>query len=65
VAHEGEGYAIHVIEVIPPSVKPLESVKPVISGQLQGEKLNKLIADYAAKLRQAHDVKVYLTKVGA
>ena len=64
-AADNRFYAVHVIEVIPPSAQPYAEVREGIAEKLYGEGLNKAVLDYMAKLRKAHPVQVYLTRVGS
>jgi PPIC-type PPIASE domain len=57
-------YAIHVVEVTPPSPQPFDELKEGIQQRVFGEALGASIKDWAQKLRKARDVKVYLTKIG-
>lgn len=59
---DGQFYALAVQEVVPPAARPYDEVRQEIAGKLYGEKLNKSIEDYAAKLRAASKVSVYLKK---
>lgn len=58
-------YAVHVIDVAPPREQPLEEVREKIAESLFYEKLNAAVKDWAAKLRKASDVQVFITKIGS
>ena len=65
VASPEQAYAIHVIQVTPPSAQPFEEVREAITQKLYGEAVQKSIEDWIAKLRKAHPVQVYLARVGS
>jgi hypothetical protein len=58
----GQFYAIVVQDLVPPSARPYDEVRADIAKKLYGEKLKKGIEDYAAKLRAAGKVSIYLGK---
>jgi parvulin-like peptidyl-prolyl isomerase len=58
-------YAVHVLNVTPPSAQPYDEVREAIVQKLYGEAVQKSIEDWIGKLRKAHPVHVYLSKVGA
>ncbi len=58
-------YAVQVFQVTPPTTQPFEEVADAISKQLYGEAVQKSVEDWIAKLRKAHPVTMYLTKVSA
>ncbi len=60
-AEDGAVYVLYVKDVVPPEPAPLYTVKDEISKKIYGEKLNADINDWAAKLRKAYKVKIYLT----
>ena len=61
---EGQHFVIRVIGVTPEQVQPYLQVRPIIAKKLSGEKVTRAVDDWVAKLRKAHDVKVYLAKIG-
>jgi len=65
VASPEQAYAIHVIQVTPPSAQPFGEVREAITQKLYGETVQKSIEDWIAKLRKAHPVQVYLARVGS
>jgi hypothetical protein len=58
-------YAVHVVEYIPPSAQPYAEVREAIATRVYGESIQKAAEEYIAKLRKAHDVKVFLTRIGS
>jgi parvulin-like peptidyl-prolyl isomerase len=58
-------YAVHVMEYIPPSAQPYAEVREAIATKAYGESIQKAAEEYIAKLRKAHDVKVFLTRIGS
>ncbi|HSN92772.1 MAG TPA: peptidylprolyl isomerase [Anaeromyxobacteraceae bacterium] len=58
-------YVVHVIDVAPAREQPLEEVRENIAGSLFYEKLNAAVKEWAAKLRKASDIQVFITKIGA
>ena len=58
-------YAIHVIEVIAPSVKPLAEVRNEVGTAVFNAELIKAIETWAGKLRPVRDVKVHITRIGS
>ncbi len=62
---QGQGYVISVLEVTPPQVEPFEQARDGIRQRLLAERVTTAIKDWAAKVRQARPVKVYLTKIGS
>jgi hypothetical protein len=57
-------YVVHVIDAVPPAPQPYTAVRSAIGKKLWGEALSKALKDYAAKLRKAHRVDVYITGIG-
>jgi parvulin-like peptidyl-prolyl isomerase len=58
---------VHVVRVVsetPPQREPYVETREPIAKKLYDEKVNAALKDYAAKLRAAGDVKVYVTSVG-
>jgi hypothetical protein len=58
-------YVVHVLGVVPPAVQPFEEVSGAITEKLFGEALQKASQEWIAKLRKAHPVQVYLTRIGS
>ena len=58
-------YAVHVLQVTPPTLQPYEEVREAINQKLFGETLQASIEDWMAKLRKVHKVQVYLTRMGS
>src|SRR5208337_3015623 len=61
---EGYYYVLTVKQVVPPKAETLDSVQQKIAGKIYNEKLKDSVEEYAAKLRKAGDVKIYLSKSG-
>jgi parvulin-like peptidyl-prolyl isomerase len=61
----GQGYVISVLDVTPPSTQPLDEVRGQIRQRLLVERVTLAVKDWAAKVRQARPVKIYLTKIGS
>jgi parvulin-like peptidyl-prolyl isomerase len=57
---QGPFYAVLITQVIPEQVQPLEEVSPKIRYLVSREQLNKSLQTWAAKLRDAYTVKIYL-----
>ncbi len=57
---DGYFYALAIQEVIPSKPQPYEEARQVLAQRVMSDKVKKAIEDYAAKLRSASDVKVYL-----
>lgn len=55
----GFNYVILVRNVIPEQVQPFPEVEAAIRKNVQSEQLNKLIVEWADKLRKASDVKIF------
>jgi len=61
----GQHHLIVVKQVTPEQQQPYLSVRPVIARKLSGEKVSKAVEEWVAKLRKAHDVRVYLSQIGS
>jgi hypothetical protein len=61
----GQSYVIQVVDLTPPEVEPYEQAASGIQRKLLAERVTQSTRDWAAKLRQTHPVKVYVTRVGA
>jgi len=55
-------YVLYIQKVFPSEPLPFEELKEEISKSLFTEKLNKSIEDWAVKLREVYEVKVYMTE---
>jgi parvulin-like peptidyl-prolyl isomerase len=62
-AGDAEYYVVKVLEQTPPATQPYAEVREAIGKKVFGEKMDKAIADYAAKLRKAQRVEVLLVRV--
>jgi parvulin-like peptidyl-prolyl isomerase len=60
---DAEAYVIRVLEQTPPSTKPYVEVREAIVKQVYEDKVNRAIAEYAAKLRKAQHVDVLIARV--
>jgi parvulin-like peptidyl-prolyl isomerase len=58
-------HAVRVVDVVPAGHQTFEEVQPTLQQRVVGEAVGEAIHAYAAKLRKARDVKVYLTRIGA
>ena len=59
-------YAVHVLQVTPPSVAAVRGGRSEsIVQKLYGEAVQKSVEDWVAKLRKVHPVQVHLAKVGS
>lgn len=59
---EGHFYALGVQDVVAPQPRPYDEVREPIAKKLFGDKLNKAIQEYAAKLRGLSKVEIFLRK---
>jgi len=64
-AGENQFYAIHVLEVTPPTPQAFDEVKESLGQRVFGEAVGAAIKDWAGKLRKARDVQIYLTRIGS
>jgi parvulin-like peptidyl-prolyl isomerase len=62
---DNHAHVIHVLEATPPAPQALDDVKQSIHDKVFAERATKSIRDWAEKLRKAHPVTVYITKIGA
>jgi len=60
----GYFYAVLIMQVVPAKPAALEAVKGQITEKLIAQKLKKSMDELAAKLRQAGDVKIFLSEAG-
>jgi parvulin-like peptidyl-prolyl isomerase len=58
-----QAHVIHVLEVTAPEPKPLDLVKDQLKQDLTNERIQASVKEWAAKVRQARTVKVYVTKI--
>ncbi len=61
-APEGYYYVFAVKEVTPPSAFPFEEVASIIAQRAAGEELDRIAKEWAEKLRQSSEIKVYLVE---
>jgi parvulin-like peptidyl-prolyl isomerase len=57
-------YAIRVLDVVGATEQPFEEVKEGIQQKLMQERVSEGIAGFAAKVRKASDIKIFLTRIG-
>ena len=57
-------FVLHVIEQLPPSVKPYADVREELAREVEGEKIAAAVKDYAAKLRKVQKIDVLITRIG-
>jgi parvulin-like peptidyl-prolyl isomerase len=57
---DGHFYVLYVQDVVPPSLQPYEEAREKIAKKLYDAKLKELVDDWAGKLRDIADVKIYL-----
>ena len=62
-ASSEENYAIFVVDKAPARVQPFDEVKEEIGKKVFKEKLARSVEDWAKKLRQAHEVNVFVTGI--
>ncbi len=54
-------YIFELLEVIPPAALPFEEVRESVRGAVFGNKLNKSVEEWASKLKESSEVKIFLT----
>ncbi|GEJ57076.1 peptidyl-prolyl cis-trans isomerase [Anaeromyxobacter diazotrophicus] len=64
-AKSAQYHVVHVSDAIATGAQPFAEVKGQIAKKLFAEHVEAALKDYAGKLRKAHPVKVYLTKIGS
>ncbi len=64
-ALDGQNLLIKVLSATPEEQQPYLQVRPAIGKKLAADLVTQAMADWVAKLRKAHDVKVYLTQIGS
>lgn len=57
---EGLFYVLYVRNVTPPALRPFEEAKEEIAKKVFNEKLNASVAEWAGKLKDSADVKIYM-----
>jgi PPIC-type PPIASE domain len=60
----GHGYVIHVIDKTPSREQPYKDARGAITKKLFSEHIGRDISAWAAKLRQAREVQIYISKIG-
>ena len=61
--YKGQHFVIVVAQVTPPAPQPFAETREAIAPKVQIESLNKAMGVWIDKLRKAHDVKVYITRI--
>lgn len=59
--HGSTFYILRILERVPSSPMPLESVKGEVERKVYSEKLQRVLRDWETKLREASDVKIFVT----
>ena len=57
----GQAYVVRILKEVPPSVQPFADVQEGIQKKLFGEKIAPVVKQWADKLRQHHDVRIYVS----
>lgn len=57
-------YVLHVLDEIPASEQPYEQVRESIAQKIAADRVGKAIQDAGQKLRAAHEVRIYLDRIG-
>ncbi len=60
----GQSYVVRVVEVTPAKEQPYLDARAAIGKKLLSENLNGAVKNVAAKLRESHQVSVYLERIG-
>ncbi|WP_245529813.1 peptidyl-prolyl cis-trans isomerase [Anaeromyxobacter dehalogenans] len=60
----GQGYVVLVVSRTEPQVQPYAEARPDIQKKLFGQALNRAVTDWAAKLRAAHEIETFITRIG-
>jgi hypothetical protein len=63
-ADDKKFYVLQVAEETPPEQQPFEEAREVIAKKLYGEQVNAAVKEWARKLREGHEVEVYITRIG-
>ena len=61
---EGLHHVAVIRRIVPGTVQPYLEVRAEIAKKLTGEKVNRALAEWVEKLRKAHDVRIYLQRIG-
>ncbi len=64
-ADPGEVYVVKLVEQTPPATRPYPDVRDSVVKKVYGDKIDRAIGDYAAKLRKAQRVDVLVVRVTA
>lgn len=63
---EGVGhYVVHVVDEVPASEQPYEQARASIAEKLSAERIGKAIHEAGLKLREAHEVRIFITRIGS
>jgi len=60
---QGQHFVILVSQVTPPTPQPFAEAREAIGPKVHAEAFQKALEEWIARLRKAHDVKVYITKI--
>jgi predicted nucleic-acid-binding protein len=61
---QGEAYVLSVLDAIATAEQAYDEVRGSIQEKVAGERLSKAIKEHADKLRKAHEVQVFITRIG-
>jgi hypothetical protein len=61
---DGQFFLVRLVSATPGQQQPYEAARAAIGKKLIGENLAKALKDSTAKIRKAHQVSVYLTRIG-
>jgi hypothetical protein len=64
VSPSGAAYALQVAGYVPEQVRPLEDVREAITKKVFNQNVGKSVKEFAAKLREAYEVDVFITRIG-
>lgn len=63
MAQGGQHFVLLVKQATPPTPQPYPEARTVIADKVQGEMVQAAFEQWVAKLRKAHEVKVYITQI--
>jgi hypothetical protein len=64
-SERGGHYVVQVLDEVPASTQPFSEVRASIAEQVVAGKIDKAIQETAAKLRGAHEVKLFIMRIGS
>lgn len=59
----GQSVVLVVAQVTPPATQPFAEARETVAAAVQNELLDKSLGDWIVKLRKAHQVKVFITRI--